>query len=1077
MSNLIQGAKKGGGGGRTPKEDPDSLRSNQTAQILDLLGWGPIRGLVDGFRSIFFDGVPLQNADGSFNFEGVSIGMTLGTQGQAALPGFDTVQNEIAVGMPVRNGSPGPVVRTITSPDVDSCRVTIAVPQISFQDPKNGDLKGDRFTYAIDVQSDGGGFVELLQDTVDGKTTTTYKRSKKFDLRQFGPAPYDIRVRRISPDSTESNRVNAFSWESYTEIQSLKLRLPMMGTVGYLANAQQFPRIPGRVVDLFALEMSVPSNYDPVTRTYTGIWNGLFVIDWTDCPPWHLYALLTNPDYGLGQDIDASNVDKWSLYRIAQYCDEMVPDGFGGTEPRFTSNLVLNTPEDATKVLRDVAAIFRGMVYWGNSLVNVTQDAPSDPVAQYTRANTVDPYFNYESTSDTTSSNSVCIVYWNDASQLGKRIPEVVVRPDLVRRYGLRLMELAPIGTWSRGQAHRLGLWALYSQEEEDEVVTFRTGMEGVLARPGQVFKIADPAVSGERLAGRISAATTTEVTLDSAVTLQAGEDYTLSVARPDPDKPLALLTEKRTVTTAPGTVTVLTVTPAFSAAPQRETIWMLESDAVAATTWRCLTAKPVDDSSGKSKQVEIIGVAHNPTKYPHIEAGKPLEELPVSRLTDRVYSPAALHAVETFYASNGIRKSRLDVSWVAPQPLQRYVVAWREDGGPWQNSGELTGTTWTLDNLQPCKVEIEVRATNSIGNISWPPARETKEILGKTAKPPIFDFFNVSVQPDGTRVWDWGYTVTPRPIDLAGAELRYILGTLGPGIDWDSMTPLLTRDGSYPTAPFENNQLAAGSYTLAVRAVDDSGNLSDGILSMEIELPDPRRANLILDEYPHRMGWPGTKVDCVAVGTTLEALDSTTTWDTLPDTWDAWNRWAVAPAASFTYTHTVVDIGLVTTFRALVTPRGDGVFVVEQSVSLDGTTWSAWEPAGTPSPGRYLQIRVAVASSLDAPFAVLRELDIFLDGKITTDYVNDLDISTLASPYRIGVGEFRVPISKPYAQNGIREVSVTFQSLTEAGWKESVDDKTSSDAASIGPLIRIYHDNVLADPPPIDVKVAGILA
>lgn len=691
-------------------EDPDSLRSSQTAEIVDLWCEGEIQGLVNGLRSVYLDGVPLENADGSKNFENVQFDWRPGTQGQTAMPGFDVVQNEVAVGIAVPQATP--VVRTISDAEVDHVRVTISVPQLTHQDTTTGDLKGSQFEYVIEVQSAGGGYVERVRDTVKGKRTSGYKRSKKVQLA--GSAPWDIRVRRITADAATSATQNAFAWETYTEIKSLRLRYPNSAMSGLRVSAAQFARIPGRAFDILAMRVQVPSNYDPLSRVYTGTWDGSFVVAWTDDPAWIFREMATHPRWGLGRFVDQALVNKWWLYRISQYCAGMVPDGYGGQEPRFTCNLYLQTREQAIKVLQDLAAIFRGIVYWAGGQLQAVQDAPSDPTMLFTPANVVDGLFVYQGTSEVTR-HSVFIVHYNDLSQLGKRAPEVYAPPELVARYGLRELELSPLGVTSRGQAQRLARWAAYSEEREGETVSFRVGAEGAYVLPGRVFQIADPTEAGERLGGRVVNASPDVVLLDAEVTLASGEDYTLKVQLADPDDPAAYLTEERPVVDLPGTTSVLTVYPPFTAAPKAEATWVLQSTEVAATSWRCLAVAEVD---GEVDQFEVVGVAHDPSKYDAIELGYALEPRQISRV--RVVPAAPVGPVvftETPYLVGSTYRSRLAISWGEPAAGLLYAVAWRLNSGPWTDLPLTSANCVEIDGLAKGALEVTVRAQNALGN------------------------------------------------------------------------------------------------------------------------------------------------------------------------------------------------------------------------------------------------------------------------------------------------------------------------------------------------------------------------
>lgn len=723
------------GGGSSPSEDTDSLRSTQIADITDLISEGQCGGPVNGLKSFYLDGVPIQNADGSYNFTGVEFAWTAGTQGQAALPGLAGTESTIPVSVQVLAATP--IVRTITNAAVDTVRVTIGIPQLSSQDLSTGDLHGSTVEWAIDVQSNGGGFVERYRRTVAGKNMSLYTKSVSVALT--GGAPYDVRVRRISPDSTSSVVVNAFSWLTYSEIQSVKQRYPHSAISRIRVDAQQFSRIPVRSWDWLGRYMQVPTNYDPIARTYTGTWDGTFKLAWSNNPAWALHLIVTHPRFGLGEYVDPAFNNKWALYKIGQYCDGLVPDGKGGMEPRFTCNLVLSDRREAYQVLRDLSALFRGIVYWGNAAVEYAQDAPADAELLYTPANVVDGTFTYQDTSEKTQ-HSVFIAYWNDLTQQGKSVPEVYAPDDLIARYGVREMSMQLIGCTSRGQAARMCRWVRYTEQHEGTVVAFRVGSEGQVAAPGKVFKIADPNEQGERLGGRIVSATMSTIKLDAPVELRAGESYTLTVIQPRPndaaeiaaagvprDAQLRTITEARTVTTPSGVTTdELSVSPSFSTAPEAQTIWVLQSNGIEATFWRCLGVKEV---AGKP-EFEINAIAHNPSKFDAIELGLQLDEPNVSRLKAAVAPPTSLQLLETVYTDGTTNRSRLTASWIPSAPYLHHNVMWRRDTSWWQKLPVTSAQTVDIGPLDPGVYEVKVTSTNALGNTS-PAAQASIQIAG----------------------------------------------------------------------------------------------------------------------------------------------------------------------------------------------------------------------------------------------------------------------------------------------------------------------------------------------------------
>jgi predicted phage tail protein len=759
------GGKGGGGGARTPVEERDSLRSLQYAEILDLIGEGEMQGLVNGLRSVYFDRVPLQNADGTMNFEGVEFAASPGTQGQPALSGFDTLQNEVAVSVQVRQATP--IVRSISAPGINRVRVTLSVPALGKTNTSNGDMSGTEVTCNIAIQNNGGGYVVVKFVNFIGKTNSKYQRASVIDLP--GSGPWDIRVTRSTPDASSSTVQDAVFWDSYTEIQSVKLRYPNSVVHGLRVSAQQFSRIPERAYDMMGLRMQIPSNYDPLTRVYTGSWNGTFKIGWTNNPAWVYYLLCTHPRFGLGEFIDAALIDKWELYRIAQYSDALVPDGRGGVEPRFTCNIVIQAREEAYKVLQDIAALFRGMSYWNAGAVQFSQDAPSAPEVLFSPANVLEGDFTYASTSANVR-HSMAVVYWNNPEDFFKRVPEVVVDDALVAKYGIRQLELSPVGITSRGQAARIGKWALLSEDVDAETISFSTGMEGGGVRMGRVFKVADPSEAGERLGGRIRVATTSAVTIDSPVTISVGQTYTLTVMYPDTTLPMGYKTEERSVTNGAGIHSTLNVAPAFSQAPVGQTTWVLASNLVNPTLWRCISVKELSP-----EKYEIVGVSHNPSKYNAIELGLKLETKPVSTLSALAITPVDLKFTEALYLDRSTYKSRLTVGWVpaaaAGAAAQRYNASWRFNGGPWTQLSEMTEASMDIAGLEPGLIDVSIRSVNNLGNRSLP-LSGSYTLLGKLAPPAAMTNLSLTVSNNGVlATWDDPSSVDP---DWQAAELAF---------------------------------------------------------------------------------------------------------------------------------------------------------------------------------------------------------------------------------------------------------------------------------------------------------------
>ncbi len=517
MTEIIghKGGKNGGGGSRAPVESPDSLRSRAFARIIDLISEGEIEGLADSddpLKSVYLDRTPVQNADGSFNYTGIRLATRNGTQGQSYLKGFPSVEAEVPVGVQVTQSTP--VVLTISSSAYDAARVTISIPQLSEVNTNNGDTNGSVVRITIEVQPNGGSYIQQVNDLIRGKTTTKYQKSYLIDLP--GDPPWNIRVNRVTDDSTSLTLQNQTWWESFTQITSAKLRYPNSALAALVIDSKQFSNIPVRGYDCKLLRVRVPSNATvraDGSLTYSGSWDGTFIIRWTSNPAWCFYDMLTNERYGLGQYISEEQIDKWALYSIGQYCDELIDDGFGGTEPRFSCNLYFQERAEAFKVMKDMASIFRGMIYWASGQVTAVQDAPADPVALFTDANVISrdesgnpiPAFTYQGSSLKTR-HTVALVSWNDPDDFYALKPEYVEDAEGILRYGVVQTSIVAVGCTSRAQAHRVGKWLLFSEANETETVTFKTGLDGALVRPGQIIQVADRNRAGARRGGRVVA-------------------------------------------------------------------------------------------------------------------------------------------------------------------------------------------------------------------------------------------------------------------------------------------------------------------------------------------------------------------------------------------------------------------------------------------------------------------------------------------------------------------------------------------------------------------------------------------
>jgi len=719
------GGGKRGGGGRTPQEAPNTLRAKTTAYLVDVLGEGEIVGLVDGARSIYFDDTPLMNPDGSVNFRGVTWVSVVGLPDQHALPGFAFAETEVAVAQRVRNDTP--VVRTITTSDISALRVKIRVPALVLTNSSTGDMVGTSVAIAIDIKRDTDPWVEAVSDTISGKCTAPYERAYRVRLPQ--PGPWQVRVRRLTADN-DSNALlqNETWWSSYTELRDWQIAYSDSAYIGLAVDAEVFgSRLPTRSYDVRGLKIKVPSNYNPQTRTYAGLWDGTFQIAWTDNPAWVFYDLLTNDRYGLGSSIPATAVDKWALYTIAQYCDEMVPDGAGGQQPRYTFNGVINDAREAWEAVQSIAAAFRGMVHWGAGLITATQDSPAEPVKLVTNANVVEGVFSYSGTA-LSSRHTVAQVTWNDPEIGYRPTIELVEDQQALARWGSRPIEIAALGVTSRGLARRLGRWVLDTEATATTTVTYRAALDHADLRPGDVIAVADQWLAGVRYGGRIATATTTTVTLDAPVTLEPGQSYALRVTLPDGT------VAQRPVTTGAGTHTTLSLASALPSLPVPNAVWLLASNAVAPRQFRVVSVAEVEPSI-----YEITALLHDPTKYARIEQG--LSATPpgfTAFPTGPVQPPSDVTVSESIVLVGGAATSVANVSWqLSPDPrVQTYQVeAQLADDPGWRPVGVTATSSIDVLDTRPGPAAFRVRATDALGrNSAW--ATLTTSLVGLDAPP-----------------------------------------------------------------------------------------------------------------------------------------------------------------------------------------------------------------------------------------------------------------------------------------------------------------------------------------------------
>ena len=916
---------KGGSGGRKATEAKDNLDSTSYAKIIELLSEGEIEGfatpsrlgLTQGttaytnasLKDVFFNKTRLlregasntapQEAD--FNFSNVTLVPRFGTQAQAYVPGFDAVEEEVAVGSNVLEGLP--ITRTITDTNVDAARITINVPLLQTV-KDNGDILGAEINLQIAVQYNSGGFTTVIDDTIKGRTSDLYQRDYIVNLNtvngiiagtyiqagttvtvitatphnlsegtpffssvlsgtatsgtrsvatiisatsftytaptslttsgnlQLNDAfPVDIRITRITPDSTTVKLSDAFSWFSYTELIYQKLRYPNSAYVALRIDAEQFSSIPSRSYRIRGIKVRIPNNatvdINTGRLTYAGVWSGVFgAAAWTTDPAWILWDLLTNSRLGLGDHIQESTLDKWAFFQASKYCNELVATGISSpaTEPRFSCNVNIQTQEEAYKLINDMCSVFRAMPFWAAGSLTMMQDRPADPTALFSLANVSTEGFNYEGSSLKTRA-TVVIVGWLNLD-LGDIDREVVEDFEGISKYGVITKEVSAFACTSRSQAHRIGRWLLYSERYEGEVVAFTTSLEnGIIVRPGAIIEIADPVKAGVRRAGRLSSATDTVLTVDSDVDLPTSG--TVSVVLPDG------IVENRTISSVAGTA--ITVNAAFTAAPQAGAMWLIDENTVRPTTWRVLGITEQDGTN-----YSITAISYDAGKYANVENGEPLQPRSISVLNVPPETPTDLASVELFYVLNGRVATKLSLTWKGVRGVNEYRVRWREEFSNWVET-KVYGPLYEIEDVVDRTYQVEVYAISATQVLSSAPVQKTISVEGVTAPPA--NVTGVSLVPvnESTAIIQWNIATD---LDvLVGGEvlLRHDPRDI-PTAEWATSNAIVQAAAGNQTQ--KQVPLLAGAYFIAFR--DQSGVRSVTPVGIPAVLPTPQPRLLV---------------------------------------------------------------------------------------------------------------------------------------------------------------------------------------------------------------------------------------
>lgn len=800
-ATAIKGRKGGSSKTRTPTEQPDDLQSVAKAKILIALGEGEFSGQLTG-KDIYLDGTALENADGSQNFSGVTWEFRAGTQAQKYIQGIPGTENEISVGTEVSSATAW--TRTFTNTQLSAVRLRLKWPSL-FKQEDDGDLVGYSVNYAIDLQTDGGTWQTVLNTSVTGKTTSGYERSHRIDLPQAG-STWTIRLRKITSDANSAKIGDTMTLQSFTEVIDAKLRYPNTALLYIEFDSSQFngsiPQISceprGRVI-------RVPDTYDPETRTYSGTWTGAFKWAWTDNPAWIFYDLVVSDRFGLGHRLTAANIDKWTLYQVAQYCDQMVPDGKGGngTEPRYTCNVYIQDRNDAYTVLRDFAAIFRGMTYWGGDQIVALADMPRDVDYSYTRANVVGGRFTYSS-STTKSRYTTALVSWSDPGNAYADAMEPVFEQALVARYGFNQLEMTAIGCTRQSEANRKGRWGILTNNK-DRVVSFDVGLDGNIPQPGYIIAVADELLSGKVMGGRISAVNGRVIKLDRVADAAPGDRLILNLP--------SGASQSRTIQAVNGES--VTVTTAYSETPQAEAVWVVESDELYAQQYRVVSVSDNGDGT-----FSITGAWHDPDKYARIDTGAIIDQRPVSVIPPGNQSPPANIVISSFsVVQQNISVETMRVSWDQAQNAIAYEAQWRRNDGNWVNVPRTSTTSFDVPGIYAGRYLVRVRAINAAEISSGWGYSEEKTLTGKVGNPPKPVGFIASENVVFGIELNWGFPANTD--DTLKTEIQYSLT----GTEDDAM---LLADVPYPQRKYQQMGLKAGQiFWYRAQLVDRSGNES----------------------------------------------------------------------------------------------------------------------------------------------------------------------------------------------------------------------------------------------------------
>ena len=797
---IIDGHKKKAKEPKPPYIAADSARSKSYAKILIALGEGEVEGSANGLldgRDILLDGVPIINPDGSRNFD-VKYEFRKGSLDQDYIPAMPMVESDTNVGFALKQSTP--FVRSINNTQVDQIRFRFSWPQL-VNNKSNGDRVGTSVTYAIDVAEGAGSFVEYQRHTLSEKSTSKYERSYTVDLPR-SPDGWRVRVRRLTADSTSDMLQNAMFVEAYTEIIDAKLTYPNTALLYLEFDAEQFPQIPKVSVRMKGRVVRVPENYNPTTRQYNGIWDGRFKWAYTNNPAWCCLDLLLSERFGLGVRIGLEQVDKWALYDIARWCDVMVPDGEGGMQPRHTLNVYINTAQDAWRILGDLVSVFNGVSYWNGEQLEVQADTLRDAEYEFTMANIVDGVIEYSSIARKDKYSQIAVKY-DDPDNEFQTDTVAVNDLSMTRRFGVVQSQMAAFGCTSRAEAQRKGKWALISNKY-DRSATWKTGLDGYVPKVGSVVRIADNALAGAAIGGRVKLTVDGAIQLDRAPRAQVGDKLNINMPGGK--------SQQRTLTVVDGDM-VRVDTP-YTDAVQAGSQWSVDAADLAGQLFKITSIR--QDSK---TQFTIQGVEYNRGKFDYVDNGANIEDRPISITPVGEQAPPTNPVVSSFsYVEQGLAITNARFDWVGAVGALYYDVEWRKDNMQWVSTARTSTTGMDIEGVYTGAYEFRVRAVNAGGITSAYAHSLPVVITGKTGAPPALAYLRTVSKVMGIEL-QWGFPAQ----GAEDAELVEIHYSLAP----DDQIAELLGEYSYPT---DNHTLMglgnASELYFKGRIIDRTGNI-----------------------------------------------------------------------------------------------------------------------------------------------------------------------------------------------------------------------------------------------------------